>query len=304
MKIILPSEITLPSGKAGSHQHYWHFVMGNIVPLFDYIDDFAELSDLAFFDPGPFRHILICLGIRILDRETYLGLTRELIDESSLNRGRSRRRNSAITLVDQALYSHLPTCSLLSTRDPNIQCIRLQGLDHPTVYDHGKIWPAATKIMHYLDLEEKALDKDEDGAILFVNRGKPDAFYSSPHAHRKTAGTARRSIPNTAEIVSAIAKKWQVREVFLEGLDFKEQIRIFRDASIIVAQHGGGMTNLVWCRPHSTVVEINPYDLDNDWFRPLVEPQGIKHVRLRQNGEHGAVPPDAIVDLLTSIRRG
>lgn len=50
------------------------------------------------------------------------------------------------------------------------------------------------------------------------------------------------------------------RRYDLETLPAAEQIRLFFNAEIVVGPHGAGMTNLVFCRPGTKVVEINtPY---------------------------------------------
>jgi capsular polysaccharide biosynthesis protein len=37
-----------------------------------------------------------------------------------------------------------------------------------------------------------------------------------------------------------------------------DQIAAFRDAKVVVAVHGAGLTNIIFCRPGSTLVEIFP----------------------------------------------
>lgn len=41
-------------------------------------------------------------------------------------------------------------------------------------------------------------------------------------------------------------------------LSLKDQVAAFRDAKIVVAVHGAGLTNLIFCRPGTTLVEIFP----------------------------------------------
>ena len=42
----------------------------------------------------------------------------------------------------------------------------------------------------------------------------------------------------------------------LDGLNVQEQVDLFRRADVVVAPHGGALTNLVYCRPGTQVVEI------------------------------------------------
>ncbi|MBI4779844.1 MAG: DUF563 domain-containing protein [Oscillatoriophycideae cyanobacterium NC_groundwater_1537_Pr4_S-0.65um_50_18] len=44
--------------------------------------------------------------------------------------------------------------------------------------------------------------------------------------------------------------------VTLENLSFAEQIALFAQADVIIAPHGGGLTNILFCRPGTTIVEL------------------------------------------------
>lgn len=46
------------------------------------------------------------------------------------------------------------------------------------------------------------------------------------------------------------------QRVFLEELDWPSQIRLFRQARVIVAPHGAGLANLAFCRPGAKVLEL------------------------------------------------
>ena len=49
-------------------------------------------------------------------------------------------------------------------------------------------------------------------------------------------------------------KGWET--VTLEDLSIKEQVKTFAEATHIVAPHGAGLTNLLWCRPKTKVYEL------------------------------------------------
>ncbi|HEY9640117.1 MAG TPA: tetratricopeptide repeat protein [Coleofasciculaceae cyanobacterium] len=52
--------------------------------------------------------------------------------------------------------------------------------------------------------------------------------------------------------------------IALETLAFAEQVALFSQAEIVIAPHGGGLTNILFCRPGTTVIE-------------LVSPRYIRH---------------------------
>jgi hypothetical protein len=73
---------------------------------------------------------------------------------------------------------------------------------------------------------------------------------------------ARRVI-NESEVHAALAPLGVV-PVQLSGLAFEEQARLFADAELVVAPHGAGLSNLVFCRPETRVIEIFP----PEWMPP------------------------------------
>jgi capsular polysaccharide biosynthesis protein len=73
-----------------------------------------------------------------------------------------------------------------------------------------------------------------------------------------------------------------------------QQIRTFRSADLIVAQHGAALTNMVWCTPATSIIEISPNDKD---FSDLAAAFGLRYNRIKQQGEHSPVEPADVVSL-------
>jgi hypothetical protein len=64
-----------------------------------------------------------------------------------------------------------------------------------------------------------------------------------------------RGVSNDAALLGVLESHGFV-EVRLEELGLAEQIALFREADAIVAPHGAGLTNLVFCEPGTLVVEF------------------------------------------------
>lgn len=96
---------------------------------------------------------------------------------------------------------------------------------------------------------------DTRNEILFVDRDKPDPFYQTV-ARMKGSGSYRRHIPNIDEVVDLVGQQFRVKKVFLENMSLREQIQTFRNAPIIVLQHGAAMSNIIWCKEKTLVIEI------------------------------------------------
>ncbi len=64
-----------------------------------------------------------------------------------------------------------------------------------------------------------------------------------------------RKIANEEEILAILTSRGFVR-CHLEKMSLGAQIALFSQAEAVVAPHGAGLTNLVWCSPQTKVLEI------------------------------------------------
>lgn len=73
-----------------------------------------------------------------------------------------------------------------------------------------------------------------------------------------------RSVAN-AVMVESVMRKSGFSVHALEGMSPRAQMELFRDAACVVAPHGAGLANLLFCAPGTKVLELSP-DCE---FRPL-----------------------------------
>jgi capsular polysaccharide biosynthesis protein len=66
---------------------------------------------------------------------------------------------------------------------------------------------------------------------------------------------SERSIANEAELIPLL-QRHGFEIVQCEQLTFAEEVRIFREAKVVVGPHGGGLSNLVWCSRGTKVFEF------------------------------------------------
>lgn len=64
-----------------------------------------------------------------------------------------------------------------------------------------------------------------------------------------------RHISNEGRLINLL-KKRGFEIVVLERMKVTEQARLFQSASVVIGPHGAGLTNLVFCEPHTQVLEI------------------------------------------------
>ena len=87
-------------------------------------------------------------------------------------------------------------------------------------------------------------------------------------------GSPLRQLTNEDELIAALSEFVPVR---LETLTVAEQIRLFRNADIIVAPHGAGLTNIGFSRPGTVVIELMMDSYCNWCYRRLAALKAIRY---------------------------
>lgn len=75
-----------------------------------------------------------------------------------------------------------------------------------------------------------------------------------------------RKIENEEEIVGLL-ESFGFELVMPERLSFLDQVRAFRDAEVVVAAHGAGLANIVFCRPGAKIIELFPPDMKYTYYK-------------------------------------
>ena len=129
-----------------------------------------------------------------------------------------------------------------------------------------------------------SLSNSKDGVItphlaqwLRHFKGRPELKDVKPH--RKIVvlrpGAKTRKIINSDELMLAL-KGWET--VALEKMTIKEQMKTFAEATHIVAAHGAGLVNLLWCSPGTKVIEIQDPKMIHKKVYPILSHHlGLKH---------------------------
>ncbi len=58
------------------------------------------------------------------------------------------------------------------------------------------------------------------------------------------------------DVVVALLAEHGFEAIFMEDLSLAEQIRLMGETAVLLAPHGAGLTNMMFCAPGTQVVEI------------------------------------------------
>ncbi|TBR25247.1 MAG: glycosyltransferase family 61 protein, partial [Reyranella sp.] len=83
--------------------------------------------------------------------------------------------------------------------------------------------------------------RDQSGELLYVSRNE----------------SSMRRILNENDLLPGL-RDMGFRIVAPGKLSLNEQIEAFRNARVVLSPHGAGLTNILFCRPNTTLVEIFP----------------------------------------------
>lgn len=75
------------------------------------------------------------------------------------------------------------------------------------------------------------------------------------HIYITRSDTTTRQIENESEIVEALVKNG-FKNICLSDFTIFEQAQIFNNAKIIISPHGAGLTNLIFCKAKTKILEI------------------------------------------------
>lgn len=221
-----------------------------------------------------------------LDRSVNLLMTNSIQPEFAEFLRRMAPAGSTVTRVPRFLrlrptggYLHLP-------------------VPYRSYFPPGSDTPVMTLPAAYVERFQAVADemfggRDSQPAKVFVSR-------------RKAAG---RRLLNDDEVADFLRKRGYAI-VILEDLSISDQARIFRGAETVVAQHGAALTNLLYCRPGTRVLEIfnSARTGAEEMYGRLSSLLQLQHTVLAIGGlskdANVVLPLDQLSEALTSLERG
>ena len=175
----------------------------------------------------------------------------------------------------------------------NLTTVPLIGMNPRWVhFSSRRIEGFKQDVVRILDIPpEEPSDKT---LVLLIERLPPAGNYRK-RANIKGGGAYRRSITNQDELYSCLAStldsSFELRNIQLETLSLAEQIRYFSRARMVIAQHGAGLANALWMKPHSTVIELNHDRRRLNHFEILSRIKKHRYYFYRTDGLHATIDP-------------
>ena len=255
----------------GSREHYYHFLLGCLLPLLEWVynhDPLMNKYNLIIQSCGPMDiHLKIFPEnyIRVLSKESH--------------------------------------ARVFSSK--HFRPVTLKGFDTPKKYPIEKIKHSSRilkKLLKMNVIHNLPFNSPEPLGIphiLLIERLTPSDQERALRTEARRAGAERRSIPNIKEIDSAL-KEFNSRVVHFELLDLACQKKLIEQASILIAQHGAALTNVILSDKKLYIIEIIPKNKlteiqeTGDYFGTLSILLGHSFERISQENDHAPVDTELI----------
>lgn len=267
-----PERMLAPVPWMGSVYHFYHFLLGYLLPIALRWEEDAEVLPVLR-ECGPM--------------DPWLDLLFATRPSRRIGIGEMLRRVAR----DEGPVVALPTTDDPSTfRTDDLRRFRAMMLAAAGVVEDG---PGGTA---------------RGARILLLERTFVDPFYAAHPTegqHGGTVGPQRRSVPNAEELDRALAALAPIDRIDLSTLPPREQVARTAAASVLVGQHGAGLAHMIWLPPGSAVVEVLPPKgaLLEGIFGALAIALGHTYVAVWQDGEHAPVDPRRVVDAVRRATR-
>lgn len=109
-----------------------------------------------------------------------------------------------------------------------------------------------------------------------VELEKDPAFVTHPLVYINRGDAPKRKVLNES-VVEAILEQYGFRSYSLSELSLKQSMQLFRQAKIVVAPHGAGLTNLIFCQPGTQLIELFSDKFVNHYFYELASNLGLAY---------------------------
>lgn len=89
-----------------------------------------------------------------------------------------------------------------------------------------------------------------------------------------------RNISNYDELINLFKlKRIELKEICFENMNFEKQMEISNESEIMVGVHGAGLTNLMFMKQNSIIIEIDPFDWGFNCFEHLSKNLEMKNFK-------------------------
>jgi hypothetical protein len=148
-------------------------------------------------------------------------------------------------------------------------------------------------------------ERRSEKQITLLERRSSHQYYLTGSSDAYASGAEWRSIPNISDLGQNLKQFGAVQIVDPASMSPAEQVKLLHSTDVLVGQHGAGLSNMLWMRPGTAVIEIQPPLLTpvDLIFSSLASAMELDHRTVKQDGDHAPVSPADVELALTEVQR-
>lgn len=113
---------------------------------------------------------------------------------------------------------------------------------------------------------------------------------------RSDAKTNHCKLINNNELINFLKKK-NFKVLKLSQISFKKQISIFKNSKFIIAPHGAGLANIIFCERNTKIIEFFPKNHTNKLYKRISKINNLKYKSLCSKKIKNKDKGDIYIDL-------
>ena len=255
--------MAVPANWQGSPEHFYHFLLGYFTPLVLWQERTGTM-EVAVRDCGPMN--------------PWFDLLRAQTDVEFMPPGVMLER-------------------LLSHRQERVI---LRDWDNPTRFHHRSLARVRESVLSRARSETTFNGRPR--ITVLERRPNPDFFHSQA-AETPGGGSGWRSVPNINSVAEGLSAFGDVAVVDTAELAPAAQVELMQSTDLLVAQHGAGLSNMLWMPDGASVVELLPPlpPTIDTIFRNLAAARSLGYVAVPQADLHAPIDTDSVTAAVEGV---
>ena len=113
----------------------------------------------------------------------------------------------------------------------------------------------------------------------FLNHAKYKNLIDRIYIDRGDSLFNHCKIINSDEVWEFLKKKGFTK-IRLTEMNFKEQIGLFNSANTVIGAHGAGLTNIIFSKSNTKVIELAPENYPNNFFQRVSQINNLNYKKI------------------------
>lgn len=287
----------------GNISHYYHFFFGALIPLtMRHLENLDE-KFIIVSNIGPFKQIfndLFPTGTIVEYRDPILRSSavrgKNYWDEKGMNQYRIKGTPKEEELQAYDIFRE----EFITGKKKRDGGINYDHVVEGNIFED--LYNFRGQFSQFIEIQmPENIEHCKTYEILLIERSIDPYFVEQTRINESidpyfTSGSQRRYIRNHQELserLEGIYGSDRFGNIILEGKTIFEQYQLFKNAKIIIAQHGAALANIYFCNPTATIIEVTcPWENEGHHFRNLSKFLNLKYlgVRMKKDIDYVDIP--------------